>query len=238
MASGIQAVDYKTGPAQPTPPPDPRPYQRLPGAAQPNPPQGPAAPIPDPSGSRWDGPPPPGQAGKTGFWAVDTTRPSNSANPIPAPAPYRSAPPPCSILTGATSGVLTVGGESAQNDDAVGFDLQNTYKFRISGTTFTGQTQMVQLGDKWYQAQWHSYDYEMNKIPIIAGSGQIPALQVPVMSQANQWTPVTLGQIMAENSQYPGGTFYLPDAFGDPLKVLNGGLDSKTPVVPVMTRPR
>lgn len=131
--------------------------------------------------------------------------------------------------------VLTVNGQSAQYNDGVGFEMQNAYKFRISGTEFTGQTQMVQLGDTWYQAQWQNYSYEMNKIPVISGSGQIPALQLPIMSEANQWTPVSLGQIVQESGMYPSGTFYLPNAFGDPLHVVGGTLELDTPVVPVMT---
>lgn len=214
----IRAVDYVTGDEVP---------QR--------PPEGPVAPLPDPSATRWNGPPPAGEAEKTGYWGVDLSRPSPDGNALPAPAPYRSAPPPCSFLEGAPSGVLTVDGQSAQYNDGVGFEMQNAYKFRISGTEFTGQTQMVQLGDTWYQAQWQHYSYEMNKIPVISGSGQIPALQLPIMSEANQWTPVSLGQIVQESGMYPSGTFYLPNAFGDPLQVVGGTLELDTPVVPVMT---
>jgi len=221
LTGRIQAVDYTTSPA----PKDPAP-------------SGPVAPLPDPSQARWDGPPPAGEADKTGFWAVDTSRPVPGPTPLPAPAPYRSAPPPCATLEGGPSGVLTVGGQSPQSQDALGFDLQNTYKFRISGTEFGGQTQMVQLGDQWYQAQWQRYTYEMNKIPVVAGAGDLGALQLPVMSQANQWTPVSLGQIMQENSLYPDGTFYLPNPYGDVLQVAGGGLQLDTPVVPVMTRGR
>lgn len=199
-------------------------------------PEGPAAPLPDPSATRYDGPPPAGAAGGTGYWAVDTSRPVKTGTPLPAPAPYRSAPPPCSNLEGATSGVLTVSGASPQKDDALGFDLENTYKFRISGTEFGGQTQMVQIDGQWYQAQWQSYTYEMNKIPVVTGSGQIPSMQLPVMSQADEWNPVSLTQIMHENAKYSGGTFYLPNAFGDRLEVVDGALQLKTPVVPVMTR--
>lgn len=92
-------------------------------------------------------------------------------------------------------------------------------------------------------ASWHvrhphgSFDvsYEMNKIPVISGSGQIPTLQVPIMSEANQWTPVSPGQIMQEGAMYPSGTFYLPNAFGDPLQVVGGAPKLDAPVVPVMT---
>jgi hypothetical protein len=55
------------------------------------------------------------------------------------------------------------------------------------------------------------------------------------MSQANKWTPVTVGQILQENSMYPGGTFYLPKPFGDPLRAVGGQLILKNPVVPIMT---
>lgn len=213
----VQPVDYGTGPI-----PERRPL-------------GPVAPIPDPSGTRWDGPSPAGEAENTGFWALDLSRASPTGAPLPAPWPYRSGPPPCAVLEGPSSGVLTVGGDSPQNDEAFGFNLQNTYKFRISGTQFTGLTRMVQIDGQCYQAQWQSYTYEMNKIPVVAGAGQIPALQLPIMSQANKWTPVTIGQIMQENSMYPGGTFYLPNPFGDPLRAVGGQLILKNPVVPIMT---
>ncbi len=203
---------------------------RRPGAVV----EGPVAPMLDPSVSRWDGQPPAGHSDATGFWGVDMSRPSLTPDPLPAPAPYR-ARPPCAEVNGPSSGVVTVGGDSPQQPEAVGFDLQHTYRFRISGSEFTGQTQMVQIDGKWYQAQWHSYTYEMNKIPVVSGAGQIPALQLPIMSEANKWTPVSVGQIMTESSTHPGGTLYLPNPFGDPVKVEHGGLILKQPVVPIMT---
>ncbi|HLR99564.1 hypothetical protein H7J77_01555 [Mycolicibacillus parakoreensis] len=199
--------------------------------------QGPAAPMTDPSVSRWDGAPPAGQSDGTGFWGVDMSRPAPTPDPLPAPAPHRSRPP-CADLTGPSSGVVTVGGDSPQQPDAVGFDLQHTYRFRISGSEFTGQTQMVHIDGKWYQAQWHSYTYEMNRIPVVSGAGQIPALQLPIMSEANTWTPVNLGQVMVESSTHPGATLYLPDPFGVPVKVEDGGLLVNRPVVPIMTSGR
>lgn len=193
-------------------------------------------PLQDPSETRWDGPPPAGASDQTGYWALDMSRPAKSPDPLAAPAPYSSAPPPCSILEGPSTGALTVFGQTPQYYDGYGFDLQNQYRFRISGSEFYGQTQMVKIGDSWYQAQWHRYTYEMNKIPIIGGSDKIPSVQLPIMSEAKDWTPVTMAQIMRENTMYPGKTFIVPNAFGDSIKVLNGEPQLKNPVVPIIVR--
>jgi hypothetical protein len=203
----------------------------------------PTPPAPDAQGdppfTRWDGPPPAGHSDGTGYWAVDTTRPSDTNAPLPVPPSYRSTAP-CvrpDLLTGPSSGLLTVGGSNPQSDEAFGADLQNAYKFRVSGTQFSGITQMVQLGDgKWYQAQWQDYQYEMNKFPVLQGSGQIPAISVPVGMFTNEWTPVSLSQIGVESAKYPGQTLYLPNLTGGaPITVVDGVIGSGS-VVPVMTR--
>lgn len=193
----------------------------------------------DPPFTPWEGPPPAGHSAGTGYWAVDTTKPSDTNAPLPVPPSYHSGAP-CvrpDLLTGPSSGALTVGGANPQSDEAFGADLQNAYKFRVSGTQFSGITQMVQLSDgKWYQAQWQDYKYEMNKFPIIQGTGQIPAVSVPVGVFTNDWTPVSASQVAFESTKYPGQTLYLPNLTGGaPIKVIDGAIGS-TPVVPVMTR--
>lgn len=191
-----------------------------------------------PPAGRWDGPPPAGEVPGTGYWAVDLTRPAAGPSPLPAPSPYRS-PPPCvadSALEGPSSGVLTVGGDNPQGNEAAGFDLQNAYKFRISGSEFTGQTKMVQLDGKWYQAQWQGYRYEMNKVPILQGSGDLGGLTLPGFWKFDNWEPVSINQIGLESGKYPTGTLYIPDGNGHPISVVNGQFMTSTPVVPVMRR--
>jgi hypothetical protein len=131
--------------------------------------------------------------------------------------------------------ITTKMGKSPQAEEGVGLDLKNTYKFRIAGTQFTGQTQMVQRDGKWYQAQWQSYTYEMNKVPVLSGTGDLGAIQLPYFNEFNHWTPVTWGQIMQENAQYPGDTFTIPNAFGVPISVVGGVPIITTPTVPIMT---
>jgi hypothetical protein len=224
MLGGMKAF----GPIKDSPAPDEKKIEQ--------PPLGPAAPLTDPSATRWQGPPPPGANNQTGFWAVDMSRPMDSSKPVPAPAPYRSAPPPCSVLEGPTTGVIqTKAGKSPQSGDAVGADIQNVYKFRISGTEFTGQTQMVQIDGKWYQAQWQKCNYEMNKIPVVTGSGDLGSIQVPILTESKKWTPVTWSDIMQENAKYGGETFTIPNAFGIPIKVVNATPQVTTPNVPIMT---
>ena len=191
----------------------------------------------DPPFTPWDGPPPAGHSAGTGYWAVDITRPSATNAPLPVPPSYRSGTP-CvrpDLLTGPSSGLLTVGGANPQSDEAVGADLQNAYKFRVSGTQFDGITQMVQIDGKWYQAQWQNYQYEMNKYPVLQGAGQIPAISVPIGAFTNTWTPVDLSQIAFESGKYPGQTLYLPNLAGGSIKVVDGVIGSSS-VVPVMTR--
>jgi len=43
--------------------------------------------------------------------------------------------------------VLTVGGDSPQNDEAVGFNLQNTYKLRIFGPSQAWRAYSAQSDD-------------------------------------------------------------------------------------------
>lgn len=205
-------------------------------------PEGPAVadsiePPTTPPAGRWSGPAPAGEVPGTGYWAVDLTRPSETSAPLPAPPPYRSGPP-CTTndATGPTSGVMTVGGDSSLKNEALGFDLQNTYRFRISGTEFTGETKMVQIEGTWYQAQWQSYQYEMNKIPVIQGSGDLGALTLPIMSEADDWEPVTIDRIQVESTKYPTGTLYLPDGTGGSIPVVGGAFQTSTPVIPEMRR--
>lgn len=188
-----------------------------------------------PPAGRWSGPAPAGEVPGTGYWAVDLAHPSDAAAPLPTPPPYRSGPP-CTAndATGPTSGVMTVGGDSPLKNDALGFDLQNTYRFRISGTEFTGETKMVQIEGTWYQAQWQSYQYEMNKIPVVQGSGDLGALTLPIMSEANDWEPVTIDRIQFESTKYPTGTMYLPDGAGGSIPVVGGAFRTSTPVIPEM----
>ncbi|MDV3128881.1 hypothetical protein M1247_28510 [Mycobacterium sp. 21AC1] len=208
-----------------------------PGSEKPQqgPVQGPPSMSTAPSG-RWDGPPPAGVTPGTGFWAVDYSKPSDGKSPFPAPAPYQSGPPCLTeeTSTGPTSGVLTVGGYNPQSKDARGFDLQNTYRFRISGTEFSGDTRMVNVDGNWYQAQWQNYQYEMNKIPVIQGAGDLGAITVPIMSEADDWQRVSIPQIIRESELYDGGTFYIPDGTGASTKVVDGKFQTSTPTVPIM----
>ena len=190
-----------------------------------------------PPAGRWPGPAPAGEVPGTGYWAVDLTRRSDGPAPLPTPTPYRSGQP-CTIddATGPASGVMTVGGDSSLKHDALGFDLQNTYRFRISGTEFSGETRMVQIEGSWYQAQWQSYQYEMNRIPVVQGSGDLGALTLPIMSEADEWEPVTIDRIQVESTKYPAGTLYIPDGTGGSIPVVGGAFQTSTPVIPEMRR--
>ena len=131
---------------------------------------------------------------------------------------------------------MTVGGDSSLKHDALGFDLQNTYRFRISGTEFNGETRMVEIEGSWYQAQWQSYQYEMNRIPVVQGSGDLGALTLPIMSEADEWEPVTIDRIQVESTKYPAGTLYIPDGTGGSIPVVGGAFQTSTPVIPEMRR--
>lgn len=60
------------------------------------------------------------------------------------------------------------------------------------------------------------------------------------MSYAKDWQPVSLGQILKTSTNYPEGTFYLPDLNGGSIPIKGGefvsGPAPSIPTPPVMTR--
>jgi hypothetical protein len=208
----------------------------------------PELPRHDPPVARWDGPPPPGWHPGTGYWALDTDHPVDGPNGAPNPSLYQSNPPCVSprSLTGPSTGVTSVGGGSDNpqvggRGGAWGIDLQGTSKVRISGTEFNGITNMVQVNGHWYQAQWQEYQYQLNTIPVWQTQGPI-GLTLPDMSYANQWQPVSLGQLMHTSEAYPEATIHLPDPLNGGTVDIKGGWwagglpSTGIPTPPVMTR--
>lgn len=179
----------------------------------------------------WDAPPA-GQSSQTGEWKLGPTPYDSPVPPPPAPPPWRKDTNiPDDLAEGPTTGLLTTRPDGPQSGDAVGFDIQQGYQIRLSGYEYTGQTKMVQASDgKWYQAQWVSTTYEMQTTTVVKGTGDLGGLSsTPTTSE---WKPVTVPQVIAVQSQYPGSTFYLPDGCGGTIPI--GDEPSLGPVVPEM----
>ena len=100
--------------------------------------------------------PPAGRNAATGQWELDTSRGYDDPNAVPHGPypPWRPTAIPEKLATGPSTGLLTTD-KTGLSDTADGFDLQQGYKLRLTGTQLTGITKMVQGADgKWYQARW------------------------------------------------------------------------------------
>lgn len=179
----------------------------------------------------WDTPPA-GKNAATGQWQLDTSRGYDSPTVPQGPYPaWRPTTIPEKVATGPSTGLVTTD-QTGLSGTADGLDLQQAYKFRITGDEFSGITKMVQGGDgRWYLARWMDNTYEMQISKVLQGTGDLGGItSYPITMK---WTPVSLAQIADVSAMYPNKTFYLPDGCGGTIPIVGGKLS--TPTVPVMT---
>lgn len=120
---------------------------------------------------------------------------------------------------GVKSAPLVIGKNWAEGGEEPYAQAKEQFQFRVSGTEFTGQTKMVQVEGKWYQAEWQNYTYDMKRTSIIAGGNDMGGLgSMPVY---RNWEPVSYGQIMGYSAAHPDGPLFLPDTCGNQIKLVN-----------------
>jgi hypothetical protein len=179
--------------------------------------------------------PPAGRNAATGQWELDTSRGYDDPNAVPQGPypPWRPTAIPEKLATGPSTGLLTTD-KTGLSDTADGFDLQQGYKLRLTGTQLTGITKMVQGADgKWYQARWLEDTYEMQTTKVMQGTGDLGGITGYPITMP--WKPMSLNEIMNTSAMYPDKTFYLPDGCGGSVPIVDGKLP--TPTVPIMTAP-
>jgi hypothetical protein len=184
----------------------------------------------------WGGVPPAGRPAGTGQWIVDTTHayPDGTALPGQPPSINRPLALPNKLAVGPSTGLLSSDKTGFINDADSG-DLQRGYHFRVVGVESGGQTKMVQIGDKWYQAQWLDYKYEMKVTKVLQGTGDLGG--VTTFPITTNWQSVSIADIRNLSNQFPAATFYLPDTCGNSLKMVDTVIDGSA-VTPVMVSGR
>lgn len=164
--------------------------------------------------------PPAGRLDDTGYWQIDKTKPMDSPNsPPPARGNYTQEIPQNQFTERVKSAPLVIGKSWAEGNEEPYLQGKEQFQFRVSGTEFTGQTKMVQVDGKWYQAEWQNYTYDMKRTTIIAGGNDMGGLgSMPVY---RNWEPVSYGQIMGYSAAHPDGPLFLPDTCGNQIKLVN-----------------
>ncbi|WP_078291596.1 hypothetical protein [Mycobacterium sp. D16R24] len=165
-------------------------------------------------------PPPAGRLDGTGYWQIDKTKPMASPDaPPPPPGNYTQEIPQSKYTEGVKSAPLVVGKNWAEGAEEPYAQMRDQFQFRVSGTEFTGQTKMVQVDGKWYQAEWQNYTYDMKRTSMITGGNDMGGLgSMPVY---RNWEPVSYGQIMGYSAAHPDGPLFLPDTSGNQIKLVN-----------------
>ncbi len=172
---------------------------------------------------RVGGEPPDGRPNESGYWVIDKTKPlEGDVRPAGSLAPFTEKLPPDTPYTkGPSTGMLDQAKNWVVNDQAPASVYQRSFQFRVTGTEFNGQTKMVEVDGKQYQALWKNYTYEVNMEQNVhnnTGSSIIKDMYTP----SNTWTPITFGGIAQLSAENPGAKFYVPDGCGNNLVVKDG----------------
>lgn len=181
--------------------------------------------------------PPEGALERTGYWVIDPElgqdTPTHPAN-VPGPYSYPTDPN-FKLNTGPTSDW----GYPARNWSSKPFvEYMESYRFRITGTEFTGQTKMVQVDGKWYQAEWQNYKYEYRQNQNMkVNPDWSPVKEASIVNQP--WKPISVAGIVDISHKLPDVKIWLPDSCGGKVTLVNGtvvGPNYQMP--PVMHAPR
>ncbi|MBB4856394.1 outer membrane murein-binding lipoprotein Lpp [Mycobacteroides chelonae] len=179
--------------------------------------------------------PPEGVLDGTGYWVIDPALGQDTpTRPASTPGPYSySTDPNFKLNVGPTSDF----GYPARNWSSAPLgEYMESYRFRITGTEFTGQTKMVQVDGKWYQAEWQNYKYEYKQNQNIhLNPDSAPIKEMPVQSQ---WRPISMAGIVDISHRLPDTKIWLPDTCGGKVTLVDGnvaGPNFKMP--PVMYAP-
>ncbi|AMU67215.1 hypothetical protein E3G59_001564 [Mycobacteroides abscessus] len=164
--------------------------------------------------------PPEGTLEGTGYWVIDPALGQDTpTRPASTPGPYSYATDPnFKLNTGPTSDF----GYPSRNWSSKPFgEYMESYRFRITGTEFTGQTKMVQVNGKWYQAEWQNFKYEMRQNQNIHWNRDgAPMKETPLVNQP--WKPVSIADIVNISHKLPDTKIWLPDSCGGKVTLVNG----------------
>lgn len=177
--------------------------------------------------------PPEGVLEGTGYWVIDPDKPQpGSTKPAGVPGNYSfDTDPNFKLNVGPTSDY----GYPMRNWSSAPFgEYSESYRFRITGTEFTGQTKMVQVDGKWYQAEWQNYKYEyrQNQNFHMNSPDWVPTKDLPNVNQS--WKPISVAGIVDISHRLPDTKIWLPDTCGGKVTLVNGsvvGPNFKTPEV-------
>lgn len=181
-------------------------------------------------------PPPEGVLERTGYWVIDpglgADTPTQAANAI---APYSYATDPnFKLNTGPTSDW----GYPARNWSSKPLaEYMQSYRFRITGTEFTGQTKMIKMDGKWYQAEWQNYKYEVRvNQNITINPDSSPIKEAPLVNQP--WKPISQAGIVEISHMLPNTKIWLPDSCGGKVTLVDGNVvGPRFKMPPVMYAP-
>ncbi|BBY99984.1 hypothetical protein [Mycolicibacterium fallax] len=200
--------------------------------------------IPNPVTDENDLQPPEDSGRLTGHWRIDRSRSYDTLPDFPtAPngpqipsAEHRQLDKP---IVGASTGMRTIG--SPQPGSVRGGEPaligKESYKFRITGETFTpnpGHVQWIQDGGKYYMAQWIDHDIEVEHVKQVAATGKLAGLPQPFWG-LNDWQKIDNSGIFAIMSRNPGLNLYIPDMGGQSHMVGPGMPAVEGPTIPQMT---
>lgn len=187
-----------------------------------------------------------------GYWVDAVPPPYVGKNP---PDPWTGHRPWDSGLAGGPSGFYVPGGKTWADDNAPPFaDLQEQYKFRISGVDYTSYTR-IDPSDG-HRQQWVQYTYEAQRFTQVNLGGPAWASKGPneitgelggtvtgglaginPPPHIGDWKPITLPQIASLSAANPTVQYYMPDGCGGQFTIVDaspvGGL-APTPTIPSM----
>ncbi|OOK65260.1 hypothetical protein BZL29_7699 [Mycobacterium kansasii] len=187
-----------------------------------------------------------------GYWRDAVPPPYVGKNP---PEPWTGHRPWDSGMAGGPSGFYVPGGKTWADDNAPPFaDLQEQYKFRISGVDYTPYTR-IDPSDG-HRQQWVQYTYESQRFTQVNLGGPLWASKGPneitgelggtvtgglaginPPPHIGDWKPITLPQIASLSAANPTVQYYVPDGCGGQFNFVGGvpvGGLAPTPTIPSM----
>lgn len=167
----------------------------------------------------FDPPPPSDSAPGGGRWEFGQGYPPGPGGgppmgPMQIPQPWRrTIEPP---VVGPTSGLKDVVVPPPNGwGEVPPIVLQEAYRFRVVGETFTntdGHVRWVQREGSWYSAQWVDYAFEAEHVGQATGKISVPY-------GFNSWEPIGIQEIYGLQVDNPRLTLYLPSPTGGVLEL-------------------
>nr|WP_246541020.1 hypothetical protein [Mycobacterium spongiae] len=188
-----------------------------------------------------------------GYWENVVPPPYVGKNPPPPRTGHRSMEGLPGKGPAGPSGFYIPGGRTWADDNAPPFaDLQEQYRFRISGVDYTSYTRMVDG----QQQQWVQYTYEAQRYTQVSFGGSLWAPKGPneiagvpggvttgglaginPPPKISPWQPITPPQMGSLSAANPDVTYYIPNGCGGQFTFRGGipvGGTQPPPMPPIM----